>query len=239
MLLMKGMGGEVEEGKGGRSLPKGVSPSLLSADFLQLGEAVACVNRSTAQYLHLDVMDGLFVPNISFGFPVIERVGKVSEKPLDVHLMIEQPERYLERFAKAGAHLLTVHWEASVHLVRTLQEIRRLGMRAGVALNPHTPVEWVEDSLDYLDLVLVMSVNPGFGGQHFLDSSLRRVERLRGMITRAGANVSIEVDGGINASTASRVQSAGADIVVAGSAVFGAADPVDAIARIGAPWTRD
>lgn len=210
-------------------LGRGVSPSLLSANFLDLAGEVERINASEAAYLHLDIMDGVFVPNISFGFPVVEAVHRVSEKPLDVHLMIVEPERYVQRFSEAGATILTVHWETSPHLVRTLQAIREAGMYAGVSLNPHAPVEWLEGVFEYADLFLIMSVNPGFGGQRFLSGTLDRVERLRTLADRGGWKGAIEVDGGVNAGNAGSLYAAGADILVAGNAVFSQKDVEGAI----------
>lgn len=214
------------------ALPCGIAPSLLSADFNHLAQAVQMVNESEAAYLHLDIMDGLFVPNISFGFPVIEAVQKVSQKPLDAHLMIVDPDRYLERFAALHIAVLTVHWEACTHLVRTLQTVRQLGMKAGVSLNPHTPIESLSDVLPWADLVLIMSVNPGFGGQRFLPRTLSRVERLRTLIEKEGVTTRIQVDGGVNRENAPSLFEAGADILVAGSAVFSADSPREMIAQL-------
>lgn len=206
-----------------------ISPSMLSADFANLGAAIEMINRSNADWFHLDIMDGVFVPNISYGFPVVERIHELAEKPLDVHLMIVDPDRYLERFGKAGASWLTVHYEACNHLHRTLSQIRALGMKSGVALNPHTPVESVAEILDSVDMVLIMSVNPGFGGQKFIPNSYSKVERLRKMIDSRGLSVLIQVDGGVDASNAANLYGAGADVLVAGSAVFKATNPVLAI----------
>ncbi|NLI86715.1 MAG: ribulose-phosphate 3-epimerase [Bacteroidales bacterium] len=209
-----------------------VAPSLLSADFANLSADIEMVNNSLADWFHLDIMDGRFVPNISFGFPVVERIRDKASKPLDVHLMIVDPDRYLERFHDAGASWLTVHYEACTHLNRTLDQIRKLGMKAGVALNPHTPVELLIDILDYTDLVLIMSVNPGFGGQKFIDSSLGRIERLRAMIDKRGLRTLIEVDGGVDTNNASALYRAGANVLVAGNAVFKANKPLDVIAQL-------
>lgn len=206
-----------------------IAPSLLSANFLELGKAVEMLNSSEADLIHCDVMDGMFVPNISFGLPVVEAVSKVAQKPLDVHLMIEQPERYLEAFQKAGAHMLSVHYEASTHLHRTLSQIRKLGMKAGVVLNPHSPVELLADILEYTDFVLLMSVNPGFGGQAFIPTTLNKVRRLRRIIDNLGLNVLIEVDGGVDRNTAPQLIEAGVDILVAGNVIFGATNPIDEI----------
>ncbi len=206
-----------------------IAPSLLSANFLELGKAVEMINESEADFIHCDVMDGMFVPNISFGLPVIEAISRVAEKPLDVHLMIEKPERYLEAFHKAGAHMLSVHYEASTHLHRTLDQIRKLGMKAGVVLNPHSPVALLTDIIESCDFVLLMSVNPGFGGQTFIQSSIEKVKRLRNLINERGLNVLIEVDGGVDRHTAPLLVQAGTDIIVAGNAVFIAANPKEEI----------
>lgn len=209
-----------------------VSPSLLAADFGNLQKEVFMVNRSLADWIHLDIMDGLFVPNISFGFPVIEYVKKAAEKPLDVHLMIVDPDRYLSRFQGAGANVLTVQYEACTHLHRTVSEIRNLGMKAGVALNPHTPVALLKNILPYVDMVLIMTVNPGFGGQSFIMESYKKIAELRSMIDNGGYSVLIEVDGGIDTGNAARLVNAGVNVLVAGNSVFSSPDPADTIRRL-------
>lgn len=209
-----------------------VSPSLLSADFLNLGRDVEMVNESAAGWMHLDIMDGVFVPNISYGLPIVSAVKKIARKPLDVHLMIVQPERYVEAFQKAGADILTVHIEASPHLHRTLQHIKSLGMKAGVALNPHTPVSSLEDIIQDIDVILIMSVNPGFGGQSFIGHSLKKVEKLKQLIGQSGSQALIEVDGGVNLQTGKQLVDAGANALVAGSFVFNSADPQTTIEEL-------
>ena len=202
-----------------------IAPSILSADFGNLQSEVAMLNRSHADWIHVDVMDGMFVPNISFGFPVMKVIEKNATKPLDVHLMIVQPERYFEDFKKAGADNLTIHLEASTHLHRSVQAIKDLGMQAGVSLNPHTGVDQLEDILPDIHLVLIMSVNPGYGGQKFIENSYRKISKLRNMIDRRGLKTRIEVDGGVTLENAPRLVEAGADALVAGNTVFGSDDP--------------
>lgn len=202
-----------------------IAPSLLSADFGNLERDVRMLNESQADWMHLDIMDGMFVPNISFGIPVVKSVRKISEKPLDVHLMIMQPERYIHTFKQAGADLLTVHWEACTHLHRTITQIKEEGMLAGVAINPHTPVAGLEDIINDVNLVLIMSVNPGFGGQKFIPRSLHKIEELAEMIKRNNSEALIEVDGGVCRDNVASIINAGADAVVAGNAVFGSSDP--------------
>lgn len=206
-----------------------ISPSLLSADFLNLQREVEMINRSEADWLHMDIMDGLFVPNISFGFPVLNAVAKVCKKPLDVHFMIEHPENYIRQTADSGAMLMNVHYEAVVHLHRTVQEIHAAGMKAAVTLNPSTPVCVLEDIVGDLDLVLLMSVNPGFGGQKFIENTIGKVRRLRELIARTGSHALIEVDGGVQGETAPRLVEAGADVLVSGSYVFKSPDPIQTI----------
>lgn len=209
-----------------------VSPSLLAADFTDLRHEVEMINSSEADWLHMDVMDGSFVPNISFGFPVIDAVAGICKKPLDVHFMIEHPERYIERTAKTGAMMMNVHYEACVHLHRTVQEIHDAGMKAGVTLNPSTPVCMLEDILCDVDMVLLMSVNPGFGGQKFIEGTIGKVRTLREMIERKNAKALIEIDGGVQAETAPRLVEAGADVLVSGSYVFKAEDPAATIREL-------
>lgn len=206
-----------------------VSPSLLAADFLHLEDDVKMINESDAQWLHLDVMDGTFVPNISFGFPVMEAVAKVCTKKIDVHYMIDRPERYIKQTAKLGAMMMNVHIEATTHLHRTIQEIHDAGMMAGVTLNPSTPVSLLEDIICDVDMVLLMSVNPGFGGQKFIENTINKVKRLRRLIDESGSKALIEIDGGVQAETAPRLVAAGADVLVSGSYVFKAKDPIATI----------
>lgn len=203
---------------------KMLAPSLLSADFGNLARDIDIINSSRADWLHIDIMDGVFVPNISFGFPVLEYVKRLSKKPLDVHLMIVEPNKFIQECKNIGAMMMNVHYEACTHLHRTITAIRQAGMKAGVTLNPHTPVELLEDIVNEVDLVLIMSVNPGFGGQKFIENTYSKVVRLRSMIERKGSKALIEVDGGVNLDNAANIYRAGADVLVAGNAVFRAPD---------------
>lgn len=209
-----------------------VSPSLLAANFIDLRSDVDMINRSEADWLHMDIMDGVFVPNISFGFPVLEAVAKACTKPLDVHFMIVHPEQYIQRTAKLGAMMMNVHYEACTHLHRTVQEIHDAGMKAGVTLNPSTPVSVLEDIINDVDMVLLMSVNPGFGGQAFIENTISKVQRLKELIVQSGSKALIEVDGGVQAETAPRLVKAGVDVLVSGSYVFKAADPFQTIKEL-------
>jgi ribulose-phosphate 3-epimerase len=209
-----------------------VSPSILAADLSNLAKDISLVNNSKADWIHCDIMDGVFVPNLSFGFPVIEHVKKITDKPLDVHLMIIDPDRYLERFHDAGADILTVQYEACIHLHRTVTEIRNLGMKAGVAINPHTPVILLKNILPYIDMVLIMTVNPGFGGQTFIMESYNKIAELRNIIDTEGYKVLIEVDGGIDTDNARRLIETGVNVLVAGNTVFSSKDPAETIRKL-------
>ncbi|MBC5647072.1 ribulose-phosphate 3-epimerase [Christensenella tenuis] len=206
-----------------------VAPSLLSADFCNMEQGVRMMERAGADYLHCDIMDGVFVPNISFGFQMISRLNEITDIPLDVHLMIVQPERYIERFAQAGADFITVHAEATDHLQRVLKQIAQCGKKPGAVLNPATPLEMVKYVLDDVDMILLMSVNPGYGGQSFIPAIMQKVEDLRTMIDTTGKKIDIEVDGGVDMKNCTRLREAGATVLVAGSAVFGAEDPAQAV----------
>ncbi len=209
-----------------------IAPSILSANFLNLEKDIEMINQSEADWFHLDVMDGRFVPNISFGLPVIAAMKKAAKKVFDVHLMIVEPEKYFEDFAKAGANILSVHYEASTHLHRSLQAIKALGMKAGVAINPHTPVSALEDVISDIDLVCMMSVNPGFGGQKFIPHTLKKIETLKEIILRNNAGTLIEIDGGVTLENAKDILHAGADVLVAGNTVFSSPDPIATIQKL-------
>lgn len=209
-----------------------IAPSLLSANFLKLEEDIEMINDSEADWFHVDVMDGRFVPNISFGMSIISQMKKKAKKPFDVHLMIVEPEKYFEEFAKAGADILSVHLEASPHLHRSLQVIKSLGMKAGVAINPHTPVSLLADTINDIDLVCMMSVNPGFGGQKFIPHTIRKIQELKKIINERGASTLIEIDGGVTLDNTAELIQAGADVLVAGNTVFSSPDPVDTIKKL-------
>ncbi|MFW6224070.1 MAG: ribulose-phosphate 3-epimerase [Bacteroidota bacterium] len=209
-----------------------IAPSLLSANFLQLASDIEMVNNSVADWFHVDVMDGHFVPNISFGFSIISQIKSIARKPLDVHLMIANPDNYVETFKKSGADHLTVHYETCPHLHRTLQSIKENGMKAGVVINPHNPVELLTDIVAEVDIVLIMSVNPGFGGQKFIESSLSRISRLKDLLIQKNSKALIEIDGGVDTSNAAMLAEAGVDVLVAGSAVFGSTDPAATIQKL-------
>ncbi|MGQ8336896.1 ribulose-phosphate 3-epimerase [Sunxiuqinia sp. A32] len=209
-----------------------IAPSILAADFTNLKADIEMINKSDADYVHCDVMDGVFVPNISFGIPVISQVSKIAQKPLDVHLMIIDPDRYIKEFAKAGASILTVHLEACKHLHRTIHSIKDEGMRASVCLNPHSPIHFLEDIINDLDMVLLMSVNPGFGGQTFIDNTYNKVHKLKELITAKKSDCKIEIDGGVNYETGKKLFDAGADILVAGSFVFQSENPIETISKL-------
>ncbi|WP_017731945.1 ribulose-phosphate 3-epimerase [Nafulsella turpanensis] len=209
-----------------------IAPSILAADFANLQKEVEMLNQSEADWIHVDIMDGAFVPNISFGIPVTEAIHRYAQKPLDVHLMIERPEKYLEAFKKAGAEIISVHYEACQHLHRTLQQIKELGCKTGVAINPHTPVGLLSDVINEIDLVCVMSVNPGFGGQKFIENTYHKVRELRDIIQAKGAQTLIEIDGGVSTANAGKLMASGADVLVAGSFVFNAENPLQTIAGL-------
>ena len=209
-----------------------VSPSILSADFTRLADDIYMLNRSRADMIHCDVMDGVFVPNISFGIPVISQISKISEKPLDVHLMIINPDQYVEAFRDAGAEILTIHYEACTHLHRSIERIKRAGMKAGICLNPHTPVMLLEEIINDSDMILLMSVNPGFGGQYFIENTYQKVSRLKELILRKNSKALIEIDGGVNFETGKNLYKAGADILVSGSFIFQSEDPGETIKRL-------
>lgn len=209
-----------------------IAPSILSADFLNLGKDIEMINRSQAEWIHIDVMDGVFVPNISYGIPIVKAVRKATGKILDVHLMIIQPERYFETFRDAGADMITFHYEASVHLHRSIALLHELGIKAGVVLNPHTPVSVLSEILPEIDMVLLMSVNPGFGGQKFIGNTYSKIATLKQMILATGKNILIEVDGGVDLSNASKLLQHGADVLVAGNTVFSSANPQETILKL-------
>jgi ribulose-phosphate 3-epimerase len=209
-----------------------ISPSILTADFSNLEKEIKMLNKSEADWIHCDIMDGVFVPNISFGFSVIEKIKKNAKKPLDVHLMIVEPDRYLSNFRDAGADILNVHYEACVHLHRTVSEIRKLSMKAAVTVNPHTPVSLLKNILPYIDMVLIMTVNPGYGGQTFIMESYRKIAELRNMIDEGAYNVLIEVDGGVDLKNAAELVATGVDVLVAGNTVFSSKDPVGTISKL-------
>lgn len=209
-----------------------VAPSILSANFNNLAADIELINNSEADLIHCDIMDGVFVPNISFGIPIVEHVAKIANKPLDVHLMIVHPERYIDSFFKAGASIITVHYEASLHLDRIINQIKELGIKASVCLNPHTSIDLLDDIIPDLDMVLLMSVNPGFGGQKFIENTCRKVSKLKELILRRNSPALIEVDGGVNFEVGKRLYDAGTDILVAGSFVFNSANPIDTISKL-------
>ncbi|MBE9467569.1 MAG: ribulose-phosphate 3-epimerase [Bacteroidetes bacterium] len=209
-----------------------ISPSLLSANFANLKDDIEMLNKSQADWLHLDIMDGVFVPNISFGFPIIKQVKKNTNKPLDVHLMIVKPDKFINEFKDAGADILTVHYEACTHLNRTIQAIKAKGMKAGVSLNPHTPVSFLQDIIEYVDLVLLMSVNPGFGGQKFIGNTYNKITQLKELINNKNSKALIEVDGGVDMSNAKQLIDAGVDVLVAGSYIFKSDNKTNTIAQL-------
>jgi len=209
-----------------------IAPSLLSANFANLEKDIQMLNSSEADWIHLDIMDGVFVPNISFGLPIVSAVKKLTNKPLDVHLMIVKPENYFEAFVQAGAKYISFHIEASNHVHRSIQLLKKLGVKAGIVLNPHTPVSLLEDSINDLDFVLLMSVNPGYGGQQFIEQTYSKIGKLKQLIKQSGSKALIQVDGGVNAKNAKALYLAGADVLVAGNAVFSSPDPIESIAQI-------
>lgn len=213
-------------------MKKLIAPSLLSADFLHLADDIEMIDKSQADWIHCDIMDGVFVPNISFGIPLVQAIMRQTLKPLDVHLMIVEPDRYFEKFHEAGADIITFHYEASTHIHRSVQKLKSLGVKAGVVLNPHTPVSLLEDILGDLDLVLLMSVNPGFGGQKFIERTYSKIEKLRNMIDSQGLSTMIEVDGGVSTANAKRLFDTGADVLVAGNAVFKSDNPIKTIEEL-------
>ena len=209
-----------------------IAPSLLTADFGRLYEVIELINKSEADWFHIDVMDGVFVPNISFGFPVIESIKKLAEKPLDVHLMIVDPDKYIDTFKKAGADILTVHYEACTHLHSTLQKIKSAGMKAGVSLNPHTPVHLLEEIITEADMILIMSVNPGFGAQEFIEHSYEKIKKLKKMIFSTKSDTLIEVDGGVGINNAKNLIEAGVDVLVAGNSILSSENPIETIHKL-------
>jgi ribulose-phosphate 3-epimerase len=209
-----------------------IAPSLLAADFANLQRDIEMINNSEADWIHLDIMDGIFVPNISFGIPVVQAVKKYARKPLDVHLMIMEPDKFLQKFRDAGADLLNVHIEVCKHLHRTIEEIKEMGLRAGVTLNPHTPVHMLEEIIQYIDMVLIMSVNPGYGGQKFIETSLDKIRKTKSLVDHTGSKALIEVDGGVDLSNAALLYEAGVDILVAGTTVFQSKDPLKMIGEL-------
>lgn len=214
-----------------------IAPSVLAADFGNLQRDIEMINKSEADWFHIDIMDGVFVPNISYGMPVLQAIAKHATKTIDVHLMIVDPDRYIKTFADLGANILSVHYEACTHLHRTLQAIKAEGVKAGVAINPHTSIDLLEDVINDIDLVCIMSVNPGFGGQSFIENTYSKVEKLKALITRKGAQTIIEIDGGVTNKNARQLAEAGADVLVAGSYVFGATDPIATVADLKAITT--
>lgn len=209
-----------------------IAPSVLACNFLKLGEEIAMLNQSEAAWIHIDVMDGMFVPNISFGFPILDAISKNTDKICDVHIMMHQPERYIQDFKKYGANAISVHYEACIHLHKTIQEIKALGMKAGVVLNPHTPIHVLDNIIEELDYVLLMSVNPGFGGQKFIPATIQKIKDLKNYIRSKNLTTLIQVDGGVDLKNAKSVKDAGADVLVAGSAVFNSANPLQTIKEL-------